>query len=110
MFVRYLALAVVVLSIVAMWVWWAKRSELSEARKAAMPQCVARLGSEGDCEERFDAHHRECFTLTNRPATKTSGRSFDSKGYLECVLEGPEPWAEARRAERARAARERGRR
>lgn len=81
-------------------VWWRKRAEDRAAVRGAMPGCIARLGSEAECDARFDKHHRECFTYNNKPAGKFSPRAFDEKGYLECVIASPEPWAAARRAAR----------
>ncbi|MBK9000108.1 MAG: hypothetical protein IPM35_30690 [Myxococcales bacterium] len=99
--VRALIVSALGLAAVMTLFWWRVRGEDRDARRGALPGCVERLGSEDACEERLDAHHRVCFNYNNQSASRYSPRAFDAAGYLECVIQGPEPWAANRRAERA---------
>lgn len=99
--VRTLVVTLVVLSCAMAFVWWRSYSQDREARRNAMPGCVARLGSVEACEAHFDEHHRQCFNYTNKPAGKFTPRQFDTAGYLDCIVQGAEPWAAAGRAAKA---------
>ena len=99
--VRGVVVTVIMVTGVVTWIWWRSFSQDREAQRDAMPSCIARIGSEDACEDRFDEHHRQCFNYTNKPAGKFTPRVFDSAGYLDCIVQGPDAWAEARRAAKA---------
>lgn len=106
MVVRALVVTLVGLAAISSWVWWQRSSQEREAKRGAMPGCVARVGTEGRCQDQLDRHHRECFLYNNTPGGKSSPRVFDSAGYLDCVVQGGEPWLAAKRAAKARLRRE----
>lgn len=87
-------------------VLWATRRQEWAAKRGALPACVARLGSEASCDERFDRYHRECFNYTFDGGGRGRHSSFDQVGYTACIVETPSAWLERRNAERASRARE----
>lgn len=97
------ALALVAVALVVL---WSTRRDEWAAKRAARPTCVARLGSESACDERFDQHHRECFNVTFDRGGRGRASSFDQAGYTACVVDTPEVWLEKKRAEKAAHARE----
>lgn len=100
-FVMRAALVSALVLALGMTVVWSKvRGEDRDAMKQAAKSCVARLGSQAECEARIAEHHRVCFNYNNRAAGRGSPRTFDAEGYLACAWEGPEPWAERVRTER----------
>lgn len=91
---------------VVSWIWWGSHSQRRDAKREAMPGCVAQLGSEDACEARFDSYGRDCFVYNNKPAGKFTPREFNPAGYLECVVKGTETWSAERREQRSERRRE----
>ena len=104
--VRSFVVTGLILAAILIAIGFRARSQDREAMQAARPSCVARLGSEQECDARFDSNHRQCFNYNNQaPSRFNPARSFNAKGYLDCVVQGPDAWAASERA--ARVARER---
>jgi hypothetical protein len=104
--VRSAVFGALALVIVLVLVFWVTRRDERAAKRAALPACVARLGNEVSCDERFDQYHRECFNYTFDRGGRGRPSSFDQVGYTACIIETPDPWLEKRRAEQASRARE----
>jgi hypothetical protein len=100
--VRGIVVAIALVTGVVTWFWWRSYTQDREAKRGAMPGCIARLGSKDACDQRFDDYHRQCFAYTNKPAGKFTPREFNAAAYLDCIVVGPEDWARTGRDARAR--------
>lgn len=104
--VRSVVFGALALSLILAVVFWVTRRDEWAAKRAARPDCIARLGSETACDDHFDRFHRECFNYAFDRGGRGRASSFDRVGYTACIVETPAVWLEQRRAEKAARARE----
>ncbi len=92
------------LALLLAWIWVKHQRSILKDRGAIA--CIATKHDEEWCAKAASAHHERCIELTFRPGTRTSGESFDTDGYVECLGVGPEEYwrlSSERAAERRRA-------
>src|SRR6187551_1134491 len=81
MMVLYVVLPMVVVSSVWLWI----RHERSKVRDMGFGACLSAGREATWCNAQAETNHERCMELTFRPGTRTSGRSFDGQGYVECL-------------------------
>ncbi len=91
----------VILVVVLATRWQAARED-SKLRDDSFAPCVARVGSEMDCRDRFDRNHEDCARLTRTYPSRTTGAKAHTnpEAYLDCVVHGPDGWIELNRLKR----------